>query len=60
MTEEVREEGRSAVLQRAEAQYLRNRRRRLISEQYRQGYGANPVVEDKLTGLEEEEAWPET
>jgi metal-responsive CopG/Arc/MetJ family transcriptional regulator len=60
-TEEVRQEGRSAVLRRAVAQYLRNRRRWMISEKYRQAYGANrPTVDDELRGWEEEQVWPET
>lgn len=60
-TEEVRREGRSAVLRRAAADYLKNRRRWMISEQYRRGYGANkPAADDELrAGWEKEEVWPE-
>lgn len=61
-TEEVQREGRSAILRRAAAEYLRNRRRWMISEQYKEGYGANkPTADDELrAGWQEEQVWPET
>ena len=32
----------------------------MISEKYKQAYGAMPVVEEELTGWEEVQVWPET
>ncbi len=61
-TDEVQREGRSAILRRAVAQYLKSRRRWMISEKYRQAYGANkPTADDELrAGWEEEQVWPES
>lgn len=57
--EEVRREGRSAVLRRAAREYLRRRRRRAVAEQYARSYGANPTLGDEFRGWEDEGAWPE-
>jgi metal-responsive CopG/Arc/MetJ family transcriptional regulator len=57
--EEVRREGRSAVLRRAVADYLHRRREQRTNEQYRRAY-AGGSVDPELAGWEEEEAWPET
>lgn len=60
-TEEVQREGRSAILRQAVAEYLKNRRRWIISEKYKQAYGASkPTADDELRGWEEEQVWPET
>ena len=56
--EEVRRDGRSAVLRRAVADYLRRRRDQRIDEQYRRAY-ADGAVGHELEGWEEEEVWPE-
>lgn len=60
-TEEVQRQGRSAILQLAATEYLKNRRRRIISEQYKRGYGANkPTADDELrVGWQEQQVWPE-
>lgn len=50
--EEVRRDGRSAVLRRAAAEYLRRRRKRTVAEQYQRAYGAEPGL-----GLEFD-GWP--
>lgn len=55
--EEVRREGRSAVLRRAAADYLRRLREQRIDEQYRKAYSGGSV-DPELKGWEEEEAWP--
>ena len=57
--EEVRRDGRSAVLRRAVAEYLRRRREQRTDEQYRRAY-AGGAVDPELAGWEQEEAWPET
>jgi metal-responsive CopG/Arc/MetJ family transcriptional regulator len=57
--EEVRRDGRSAVLRRAADQYLRRRRQRAIAEQYRNAYGAGSDGLGKdFEGWENEGAWP--
>lgn len=60
-TEEVRREGRSAVLRRAAAEYLDRRRARVIRERYRKAYGSEGVqgLDDEFEGWEEEGVWPE-
>jgi len=55
---EVRREGRSVVLRRAAAQYLRRRRDRDISEAYRRGYGDHPPGPEEF-GPFVEEPWPD-
>ena len=56
---EVRRDGRSAVLRRAAADYLRQKRRAEIAEQYRRAYGGpdDPLAE--FAGWEDEGAWPQ-
>jgi metal-responsive CopG/Arc/MetJ family transcriptional regulator len=58
-TDEVQKEGRSAVLRRATADYLRRRRRFTIAESYRQAYGADKGLGDDFLGWEEQGEWPE-
>ena len=55
---EVRRDGRSAVLRRATAEYLRRRRARHISEAYRKAYGAEAGLGAEFAGWEEEGSWP--
>lgn len=57
--EEVRRDGRSAVLRRAADEYLRGRRQRAIAEQYARAYGSGADVGVELSGWEDEAAWPE-
>jgi metal-responsive CopG/Arc/MetJ family transcriptional regulator len=57
--EEVRKHGRSAVLRRAAADYLRRSRSRRIAEQYRQAYSGGPQVAEELEGWSSEGVWPE-
>ena len=57
---EVRLEGRSAVLRRAAAEYLRRSSARRIAEAYRRAYGAKPGLGTDFTGWESEGAWPES
>ncbi len=57
--EEVRRNGRSAVIRRATNEYLRRRRKRAIAEQYARAYGARPGLDEEFNGWEDEGAWPE-
>ena len=58
--EEVRTLGRSAVLRRAAAEYLRKRRSRTTSDAYRRAYAKRDGLGDEFGGWEGEGAWPET
>jgi len=58
--EEVRRDGRSAVLRRAAAEYLRRARREEIQQAYRRAYGDGPGLGEEFEGWEDEGAWPET
>lgn len=53
-SEEVRREGRSAVLRRAAAEFLQRRQREMIDEQYRKAYAAAPDGGEELAGWGEE------
>ena len=57
--EEVRQLGRSAVLRRAAAEYLRRRRVRKTAEGYRRAYGTRERLDAELTGWEDQGVWPE-
>lgn len=54
---EVKRDGRSAVLRRAAAEYLRRRRDRAIAEAYRGGYSKAPA--DELADWAREGSWPD-
>ena len=56
--EEVRRDGRSAVLRRAAFEYLRRKRRRAIAEAYERAYGRSSS-DPALEGWEREGAWPD-
>lgn len=57
--EEVRRDGRSAVLRRAADEYLRRRRKRAITDQYAKAYGTSPDLGVEFSGWEDEGTWPE-
>jgi metal-responsive CopG/Arc/MetJ family transcriptional regulator len=57
--DEVRRVGRSAVLRRAAAEYLRRRRSRRITEAYRRGYADGHGLGEEWTGWDREGSWPE-
>jgi metal-responsive CopG/Arc/MetJ family transcriptional regulator len=57
--EEVRKYGRSAVLRRAAADYLRRAKTRRITAKYRRAYGANPELPEEFEGWPAEGAWPD-
>ncbi len=56
--EEVKRDGRSAVLRRAAAAYLRGKRAREISATYRRAYDPDGAS-DELDAWSEEGSWPE-
>jgi metal-responsive CopG/Arc/MetJ family transcriptional regulator len=56
-TEEVRRDGRSAVLRRAAAEYLRRRQTETIAEGYRRAYGEDSGLGDEFDGWAEQAAW---
>ena len=57
-TDEVRSEGRSAIMRRAVAEYLQRRRDRQIAEQYRKAYGDSGGLGDEFEGWEKQGQWP--
>jgi metal-responsive CopG/Arc/MetJ family transcriptional regulator len=58
-TDEVKKEGRSAVLRRALEAYLRQRRRESIVTQYRKAYRGDAGLGRGFAGWEEQGAWPD-
>jgi metal-responsive CopG/Arc/MetJ family transcriptional regulator len=56
---EVHRIGRSAVLRRAAAEYLRKRRTRHVSEAYRRAYSKDAGAGREFAGWENEGVWPE-
>jgi metal-responsive CopG/Arc/MetJ family transcriptional regulator len=56
---EVRRVGRSAVLRRAAAEYLRRSRRRRIAEAYRRAYAGPDGLGEEFAGWADEASWPE-
>ena len=56
---EVKTSGRSAVLRRAAAAYLRRRRSERIAEAYRRGYAEGGLGRE-FEGWEEQGSWPES
>lgn len=56
--EEVRREGRSAVLRRAVAEYLSRRRRQEIADSYARTYRSGQGLGEEFAGWEEQGEWP--
>jgi metal-responsive CopG/Arc/MetJ family transcriptional regulator len=58
--EEVRRDGRSAVLRRAADEYLRRRLKRAIADQYAKAYGTSGDrgLGGEFSGWEDEGTWP--
>jgi hypothetical protein len=57
--EDVRRHGRSAVLRRAAAEYLRRRRAQATADAYRRAYGGRDGLGRDYRGWPDEGAWPE-
>jgi metal-responsive CopG/Arc/MetJ family transcriptional regulator len=56
---EVKRDGRSAVLRRAAAAYLRRKRRADIRRAYERAYGSGAVQDDDFQGWADEASWLE-
>ncbi len=54
----VQQEGSSAVLRRAAAEYLERRRRKQIAEQYRRAYSDGDGLGQEFEGWEDQGEWP--
>ncbi len=57
--EEVQRLGRSAVLRRAAAEYLRHRAAERVAEAYQRAYGETPGLGEEYEGWEGEGRWPD-
>jgi predicted transcriptional regulator len=57
--EEVKRHGRSAVLRRAMADYLKRRRAAAVSTAYKRAYGGRQGPDRELEGWTDEGAWPD-
>ncbi len=58
-TDDVREQGRSAVLRQITAEFLRQRRAHQLDEQYERAYaGVENPLGDELEGWKDEGVWP--
>ena len=57
--DEVKRDGRSAVLRRAAAEYVVQRRNEEIGEQYRRAYGGGHGLGAEYVGWEDEGSWPD-
>jgi metal-responsive CopG/Arc/MetJ family transcriptional regulator len=57
--DDTRALGRSAVLRRAAAEYLRRHRARATAEAYRRAYGKGNAIGDEFRGWPDEGTWPE-
>jgi metal-responsive CopG/Arc/MetJ family transcriptional regulator len=58
-TEEVKKDGRSAVMRRAVEMYLKRRRNWEIAERYRNAYAADGGSLEGFEGWEDQGAWPD-
>ncbi len=58
-SEDVKRDGRSAVLRRAAAEYLARRTRHSIAERYRNAYGSVDTPDHEFAGWENEGRWPD-
>ncbi|MCC7035163.1 MAG: ribbon-helix-helix protein, CopG family [Acidobacteria bacterium] len=56
--EEVKRDGRSAVLRRAADLYLRQRKAREVAAAYRRAYASEQGLGTEFEGWEREGAWP--
>jgi metal-responsive CopG/Arc/MetJ family transcriptional regulator len=56
--DEVRREGRSAVLRQVVREYLKRRRQQAIARQYREAYADGKSMGDEFEGWEKQGEWP--
>jgi metal-responsive CopG/Arc/MetJ family transcriptional regulator len=57
--DEVRRDGRSAVLRRAAAAYLQRKRNAAVARAYHRAYAENTPLGEEFAGWEDEGVWPE-
>jgi len=57
--EETKRDGRSAVLRRAAAEYLKRRRRQFIAQSYRRAYKGVAGLGTEFEGWEDLGQWPD-
>ena len=57
--EDVRKQGRSAVLRRIVEAWLSDRREQRLTDAYRKAYARDPGLGEEWEGWEEQGAWPE-
>ena len=57
-SEEVRRDGRSAVLRRAAEQFLHRMEQKSLDVQYRKAYEGVDVLGEEFSGWEQQGAWP--
>jgi len=57
-TEEVRRDGRSALMRLAVAEYLARRRQATIAQQYRKAYEGERGLGEEFDGWEDQGVWP--
>ena len=55
---ETQRDGRSAVLRRAAAEYLKRRNHQDITASYQKAYGSKPGLGREFEGWEDEGKWP--
>jgi metal-responsive CopG/Arc/MetJ family transcriptional regulator len=55
---ETKRHGRSAVLRRAVAEYLKRRRRAEIAQAYKRAYAKSPGLGEEFEGWEDQGQWP--
>jgi predicted transcriptional regulator len=58
-TADVQQEGRSAVLRRAVAEYLERQRRAAIRDEYRRAYAGAAGLGSEYSAWEEQGVWPD-
>lgn len=56
--QEVKRQGRSAVLRKATEEYLESRRLERIADQYQQAYREEPGLGGEFEGWEDQGEWP--
>ena len=57
--EQVKRRGRSAVLRQVATEYIRQRKRKAITEQYQKAYGNAESPSSELACWEDEGVWPD-